>query len=129
LPFGAVTALFIIIFFTSPTRAKDTATTWRGQIEQMDPLGTVFFMTGVISLLLALQWGGSKYHWGNARIIVLFILFGVLISAFVAVQIWKQELATVPPRVFKNRNIWGGAFFASMIGGTFFILVYYLPIW
>jgi hypothetical protein len=95
----------------------------------MDPLGTFFFMSGVICLLLALQWGGSKYNWGNARIIVLLILFAILGSAFLAVQIWKQENATVPPRIFMNRNIWGGALFAAMVGGAFFILCYYLPIW
>ncbi|KIW01485.1 uncharacterized protein PV09_07238 [Verruconis gallopava] len=129
LPFGAVTAIFIIIFFSSPKRAKDTATTWRGQVAQMDPLGTVTFMAGVICLLLALQWGGSKYAWGNARIIVLLVLFAVLATCFVAIQIWKQERATVPPRIFKNQNVWGGAIFAAMVGGAFFILVYYLPIW
>jgi hypothetical protein len=35
-----------------------------------------------VSLLLALQWGGSKYAWDNGRIIALFVLFGILITAF-----------------------------------------------
>jgi type IV secretory pathway VirB2 component (pilin) len=107
LPFGAITALFIIFFFNSPPRAKDTATTWRGQLQQMDPIGTAVFMVGVIALLLALQWGGSKYNWGNARIIVLLIIFAIFATCFVAVQIWKQEDATVPPRIFMDQNIWG----------------------
>lgn len=124
LPFGAVTAIFIIFFFKSPNRAKDTSTTWKGQVAQMDPLGTLFFMTSVICLLLALQWGGSKYHWGNARIIVLLILFTILASIFVAIQFWKQELATVPPRIMANRNIWGSALFGACLGGAFFILCY-----
>jgi hypothetical protein len=38
-----------------------------------------------VSLLLALQWGGSKYAWDNGRIIALFV-FRILITAFVGIQ-------------------------------------------
>jgi hypothetical protein len=44
------------------------------------------FIPAIISLLLALQWGGSKYEWKNGRIIALFVIFGVFISAFIAIQ-------------------------------------------
>jgi hypothetical protein len=69
------------------------------------------------------------YPWSNWRIILLFCFFGVLIIAFVGIQIWKQDLATVPPRVFMNRNVWGSAVFGAFLGASFFVLVYYLPIW
>ncbi|KAF2405494.1 MFS general substrate transporter [Trichodelitschia bisporula] len=129
LPFGAVTALFIIIFFQSPKRKKATPITFREQLRQMDLLGNFFFLPGIISLLLALQWGGSKYEWKSGRIIGLFVVFAILIIAFIAVQIWKQEKATVPPRIIKNRNIWGSAVFAACTGGAFFVFCFYLPIW
>ncbi|QDS67491.1 hypothetical protein FKW77_001319 [Venturia effusa] len=130
LPFGLVTAVFIFFFFSSPKSAKkSSAVGWKAQAAQMDPLGTVVFMLAVICLLLALQWGGTKYAWGNGRIIALFVVFAVLISVFVGIQIHLQENATVPPRVFVNRNIWGSAFFGAMLGGSFFVLVYYIPIW
>ncbi|KAF2834088.1 MFS general substrate transporter [Patellaria atrata CBS 101060] len=129
LPFGAVTAFFIVFFFKNPRKTTLTNLTWLQQLQKFDLLGTSFFLPGIICLLLALQWGGSKYEWGNWRIILLFVLFGVLIAAFVFVQHWKQEEATVPPRVFKNRNVWGSAIFGASLGGAFFILVFYLPIW
>ncbi|KAF2098513.1 MFS general substrate transporter [Rhizodiscina lignyota] len=129
LPFGLVTGIFIIFFFTAPKHEKAAKMSWREKLSQMDFLGTVMFMPGVICLLLALQWGGSKYPWGNARIIVLFVLFGLLMMAFIGIQIWKQEGATVPPRVFKNRNVWASALFGACLGAAFFILVFYLPIW
>lgn len=129
LPFGAITGLFIIFFFQPPGgKTKASTLTWKEQIKLLDLEGTFFFIPGVISLLLALQWGGTKYAWGNGRIIALFVLFGVLIIGFVAVQIWKQEMATVPPRVFKNRNIWGCALFAAFQGAAFFVMVYYVSV-
>lgn len=127
LPFGAVTGLFIIFFFQPPGgKTKAAASTWKEQIKLLDLEGTFFFIPGVICLLLALQWGGTKYAWSDGRIIALFVLFGVLIIGFVAIQIWKQELATVPPRIFKNRNIWGCAIFAAFLGASFFVMVYYV---
>ena len=60
---------------------------------------------------------------------MLFVLFAILISAFVAIQIWKGENATVPPRIIKQRSIYGAAIFAISIGASFFVFVYYLPIW
>lgn len=99
------------------------------QIAQFDLLGTICFLPGVITLLLALQWGGSTYPWHNGRVIALFIISGLLLISFVVIQIWKQEQATVPPRVFKNRNVWGSAWFGGCLGAAFFILIFYIPIW
>jgi hypothetical protein len=41
-----------------------------------------------------------------------FVLTGVLLLAFVAVQIRQNEKATLPPRIVQNRNIWSSAWFA-----------------
>jgi hypothetical protein len=66
---------------------QEAGTTVREQINQLDPIGTLFFLPGILCLLLALQWGGSTYAWGNGRIIALLVLAGLLMIAFVAVQI------------------------------------------
>ncbi|KAJ7021451.1 DHA14-like major facilitator [Mycena alexandri] len=129
LPIGAVTLFVIIFFFTAPgTRSKE-AMTFSDRIQQFDPWGTLIFVPSIICLLLALQWGGSKYPWSDGRIIALFVLFGVFISIFTGIQIWKQDMATVPPRILKYRSILSGAWFAMCLGSSFFILVYFLPIW
>lgn len=124
LPFGAITIIFIVLFFKSPEKTRNL--TWKAQIAQFDLEGGACFLPGIIALLLALQWGGSRYPWSDGRIIGLLIVFAVLISAFVAIQAWKQDKATVPPRVLSNRNVWGCAAFAVCFGGSFFLLVYYV---
>lgn len=125
LPFGGVTALFIVVFFKSYGKGQD-GVGWKQQIFQLDLEGTVCFLPGIISLLLALQWGGTKYPWSNGRIIGLFVVFAVLVIAFVLIQVWKQERATVPPRIFLNRNVWGCAIFGACFGASFFLLIYYV---
>lgn len=124
-----MTILVIVFFFTSPDQKLAPSEGWKSRVNQLDPIGTAVFLPGIVCLLLALQWGGSTYAWGNVRIIVLFILFAVLISIFIAIQMWKGDLATVPPRIIKQRSVYGAAIFAIFIGASFFIFVYYLPIW
>lgn len=105
------------------------STRWQEKLDQFDIYGTLIFLPMIVSLLLALQWGGSKYPWGNGRIIALFVIFGVLLIAFIAVQIWKQDNATVPPRLIKQRSVAGACLFIMSLGAAFFIMTYYLPIW
>ena len=144
LPFGALTAAFIIPFFNITRRGKvssslakriasfrtdgvqKTQATWKQQIRKFDLEGNLLFLPAVVCLLLALQWGGSKYPWNSGRIIALLVISGLLAIGFVVIQWWKQEEATVPPRVFLNRNVWGCAWFGAMLGAAFFVLVYYL---
>ncbi|KAF8142615.1 major facilitator superfamily domain-containing protein [Mycena galopus ATCC 62051] len=76
-----------------------------------------------------LQWGGSKYVWKSARIIALFVVFGILISVFIGIQFWKQDTATIPPRILKQRSMWSSCFFAFCMGSAFFILTFYIPLW
>ena len=65
----------------------------------------------------------------SGKIIALFVVFGALALAFGGVQLWKQDNATVPPRILKKRSIAFGSFFTFCLGGSFFVLIYYIPIW
>ncbi|EGD96741.1 MFS transporter [Trichophyton tonsurans CBS 112818] len=129
LPIGAVTILSILVFLKHPKQKLDNNQSWKARLMKLDPIGTAFFMPSIICLLLALQWGGTKYPWNNGRIIALFVVFALLISGFIYFQIRGGDSATVPPRILKKRSIASGAFFLFTIGSAFFIMVYYLPIW
>jgi MFS family permease len=128
LPFGAVTVGFIL-FFLPALKQRIKKMTFKEQILQFDIIGTVVFLPAVVCLLLGLQWGGSTYPWKSGRVIALFVLSGVFGITFIIIQIWKGEAATVPPRIFKNRNVWGAAWFAACVASAFFVLCFYIPIW
>ncbi|KAJ5110187.1 hypothetical protein N7532_002832 [Penicillium argentinense] len=128
LPIGAVTFCFVLFFFQA-NKALKTKGNFKQQLGEFDLLGSFFFLPAIISLLLALQWGGTRYAWDSGRIIGLFVVFGVLIIIFTFLQWWGQDRATVPPRLIKNRNVWGAAWYSLALGAAYFVLVYYLPIW
>lgn len=127
LPIGAV-VLTTLIFILHTPKSKNTDTI-KQQIWKLDPFGTVVFLPGIVCLLLALQWGGTEYAWSNARIIVLFVLGGILLGIFVYIQFRMGDNATVPIRIITQRSVASGAFASFIIPGSMMMLVYYLPIW
>ena len=56
--------LAIILHIPGACKAN---TPWREQVNPLDPSGTVFFISGIVYLLPALQWGGTTYAWKAAR--------------------------------------------------------------
>ena len=119
----------ITLFFKSPARKAQENIGFSKRLEQFDPYGTIIFVPAIVCLLLALQWGGSKYAWSDGKIIALFVIFGILILVFVGIQYWKGDNATVPFRIVTQRSMASASFFAICLGGSFFLLIYYLPIW
>ncbi|PCG91424.1 Major facilitator superfamily domain, general substrate transporter [Penicillium occitanis (nom. inval.)] len=104
---------------TAQTKFKD-------KLPFLDLEGTFLFLPSMLCLLLAVQWGGVKYPWGSASIIVLFAVFVVTIIGFILVQKYKGESASLPPRIFMNRNVYGGMIASFCLGGSIAVV---LPLW
>ncbi|KAF3401555.1 Efflux pump roqT [Penicillium rolfsii] len=129
LPLGFICALVIVFFMSSFSGGKTGKVKLMEQVKQMDVPGTLILLPAVVCLFVALQWGGTKYSWGNGRIIALLVLAVVLLSGFVFIEYRSGDLATLPFRVLKNRNIWGSSIFGSCVVASFFTMLYYIPIW
>ena len=128
LPIGAVVLAFIFWFIEdTPPALGDLP--FREKLQRLDLPGTAVFIPAIVCLLLALQWGGQQYDWSNGRIIALFVLFGVLGIVFIIIQIWRQEAATVPPRILKNKTVAAAMWYAFCLGSSFMVVIYYLSIW
>ncbi|KAI3294450.1 hypothetical protein DTO002I6_4619 [Penicillium roqueforti] len=140
LPLGLFVALVIFLCIRPIKNAPNadidqpqlfSQSSMKEKIRQMDLPGVSLLLPGVICLLLALQWGGTKYAWSSGRIITLLVLGPFLLLAFASIQVFTkvQSHVTVPMRVVQNRNIWGSSMYGSCIVAAFFTLMYYLPIW
>ncbi|KAK5217450.1 hypothetical protein LTR72_009567 [Exophiala xenobiotica] len=128
LPIGALVLVFLY-FAIDNTKPALGDIPFKEKLQRVDIPGTLVFIPCIVCLLLALQWGGQKYAWSDGRIIALFVVFGVLLAVFIAIQIWRQEAATVPPRIMKMRTIAAAMFYAFCLGASFMLIVYYISIW
>ncbi|KAF2632135.1 MFS general substrate transporter [Macroventuria anomochaeta] len=75
------------------------------RLKNIDLAGVVFLICAIVSLLLALQWGGFTYTWSNSKTRGTLLGFGLIITVFIAIQFYQRDKATIPERVFKQRTI------------------------
>lgn len=129
LPLGAITLIVIGTLFKSPTRKLEAKVPIGQRLKQLDLIGTTIFITDVVVILLALQWGGATYAWNDWRIITLFSLGGALTIGFLILQYFLKDDATIPFRIASQRSVASACVFAFLLGAAFFILIYWVPIW
>ncbi|KAL2191440.1 MFS general substrate transporter [Thermothelomyces heterothallicus CBS 203.75] len=129
LPIGGVSLALIFFFFTTPKGAKPVEASLKEKILQTDPLGTALVMGGVISYILALQYGGQTKAWDSSTVIGLIVGSVVIFIAFGFWEFYNGERSMVVPRLFFHRQIWVSSVFAFFFAGSYFIIIYYLPIY
>ncbi|KAK9233821.1 major facilitator superfamily domain-containing protein [Lipomyces kononenkoae] len=132
LPFSAI-AILMIFFLLPPLKAQHNVENLKmplkEKLKQMDLLGTALFVPSITCLLLALQWAGTTYGWGDVRIVVLLVIFAVLLGVFGWWQYRAGEKATLPIRILGMRSILAGAWFASCCNSTLALVEYYMSIY
>jgi len=125
LPFGAV-SIAAVYFFFKPTVRKQSNLTTKQRILEIDLLGAVFLICAIICLLLALQWGGVKYHWKNSKIWGLFLGFALLIAVFVGLQFRRGDRGTIPPKILKQRTVLYACLYSCFLSMGLYTHIFYL---
>jgi MFS family permease len=115
LPFGGVALATVFFFFSNPPR-RHTDMTTKEKLKQIDILGAFFLIGAIVSLLLALQWGGTVYSWKDSMVWGCLLSFGLLIIVFCGIQVWLGDRATMPPRILcKQRTVGACALFSAFL--------------
>lgn len=129
LPIGGVSALIILAFFRTPSAAKPAPATLKEKLLQMDPLGTVLIMGAVIAYILALQYGGSSAAWNSSKVVGLLVGCVLIVLVFAGWELYNGERAMIAPRLMSDRTVWVNALYAFFLASSYFIIIYYLPIY
>lgn len=82
LPIGGFTWLVILLLFRTPAWVKPAESTLLKVFIEMDPLGTVCLVSGLVCYVLALEWGGVSKPWQSADVIGLLVGWIVLTIVF-----------------------------------------------
>ena len=110
-----------------PERLENNKT-FKERLKEVDYIGPLIFIPAIISLLLAVQWGGAVYAWNSPIIISLFCGFAVITPVWVYSQIRLGEKATIPVRLFAQRTVLFSSIY-SFFFGAFTVLSFYLPLY
>lgn len=119
----------IQFFFHLPAAAKPQKATALEKVIQMDPVGIVLAMGSIICFILAFQYAGVTYAWDSSQVIGLIVGFAVLLGALAAWEVYMGERAMLVPRLLKQRALWAPSTFQFFFAGTYFLVLYYLPLY
>lgn len=118
----------ILFLLHIPPPKPEKLTGW-AQINRYDPIGVLLFAPSIVSLVLALQWGGSTYPWSAPKIIGLLVTFAVLFVVFMIYEVMTPKTAMVPHKVLMNRSIAGCMLYIFLLYGAMISIIYFLTIW
>lgn len=90
-------------------RVQYTKDTMKNSLKRVDLAGNTLLITSVVSVLLALTWGGVDSPWSSWRTILPLVLGLLGIIAFLAIESTTLiPEPTMPMRIFSNRTSLGG---------------------
>jgi EmrB/QacA subfamily drug resistance transporter len=118
LPF-AILAIIGVVFTLPKVRAEHQV--------KVDWLGSGLLIIGLIPILLAFTWAGSKYAWLSPIELSLFIGGLLFIVIFI---LWERKAAdpVLSPTLFKNRIFSTSLILGILVGMTMFGSLMFLPI-
>lgn len=126
---GIPFVVYLVFFLNLPNQSAEEKVSFSKKVRSFDPLGTLIFVGGVTSLLLAVQWGGTTYPWSSSRIITLFVVFGVTVPIFIWIEHLAGDDASMPLRIITQRTVGLATIYATLSGGSTTSMIYYLPLW
>ena len=127
LPIGAISAVTTLLSFNLPT--PPVAAPLKEKVLQLDLVGAIFMMAGLVTFILGFQYGGQSMPWGSSTVVGLLVGCVLIFVAFAVWEMRQGEYAMVVSRLYKRRAVWVGSTFQFLFAGAYFITLYYLPIY
>jgi hypothetical protein len=124
-----ITVLIILLFFRTPPGAKPIPASWKEKFFQADLVGVALIMGALVTYSLAMQYGGQLKPWNSSLVIGLLVGFVLILIAFVAWEKYSGERAIIVPRLLMQRHVGIGSVFAFFFAGSYYLVIYYLPIY
>ncbi|KAG2416103.1 hypothetical protein HFD88_007295 [Aspergillus terreus] len=100
------------------------------KMKRLDYLGNLLLVGAIVSILIALSWGGTRYPWSSGHVLAPLIIGLLGIPAFILLQataIVKEP--TTPLRLFGNCTSVIAFFNTFMHGLLSFWILYMLPVY
>jgi len=121
--------VLVFLFFKTPPQAKAVPASAMEKFLQMDPVGIILIMGGIISFILAVQYGGQTHPWNSSTVVGLLVGAVVIWIVFGVWEYFQGERAMLMPRLMRQRPVWQPGLFQFFLASSYFILLYYLPIY
>lgn len=117
-----------LIFYHPPPRVNSTGLSNREIIAQVDIVGGLLSISGMILFLAGLLWGGYQYPWHSAHTLVPLVLGAVLLISFCFWEVYGAKFPMFPKRLRKEPRILALTLVITFISGAnFFSVLLFWP--
>ncbi|OCK73483.1 MFS general substrate transporter [Lepidopterella palustris CBS 459.81] len=111
-------ALFTILSFNA--HVEPLTASLKEKILQLDLVGTVVLMGGIIAFTIALQYGGQTMPWNSSTVIGLLVGCVLIFTAFLLWEARQKERAMIVLRLCVHRAVWVGNTIQFLFGASYF---------
>lgn len=125
LPIGGVALGMLLAAFHPP---PPQGAIWE-KLAKIDFVGTFLMVAGLVLVLLALTFGGNEFTWNSATVIVLFVVGGVVLLAFIGWNFLLSKEPLIEGKVVAVPQIVAGSLCACFSFMFFMGLLNYLAIY
>jgi len=120
--------ILVVIFYKPPHRVNSEGYSRSKIIKQIDFVGGLLSISGIVLFLMAIQWGGYQYKWSSVHVLVPLILGAVLLILFTIWEIKFAKYPLVPKRMAKDSRVLSLIFVITFISGAnFFAILFFWP--
>jgi len=116
-PIGALT-LALLVAKVAETRRRNVRPDWAG---------AAVFACSLFALVFALI-RGNPDGWSSTKVVTSFVVGGVLLAVFVAIEVVKRE-PMLELRLFRNRTFLGASIAAVALSASLFSLILYITLY
>ena len=127
LPIGGLALCLVMAFLQVKYNKESTIT---AKLKRIDFIGNAIFIPSVLSILLALTWGGTTFPWSSWRVIFSLVIGFAGLGAFGVFEWSKYCLEpTMPPRLFTNRTTVAALALSLVNSILLFWMLFWLPVY
>ncbi|KAI9655540.1 MAG: hypothetical protein M1821_005333 [Bathelium mastoideum] len=120
--------VMVVFFYFPPPRVNSQGLTRREVLGQIDYVGGLLSISGMLLFMMALQWGGYQYKWSSPHVLATLILGVVLLVAFVIWEGWGAKHPIFPKRLKQAPRILLLTLVITFISGAnFFSVILFWP--
>ncbi|CAK5275820.1 unnamed protein product [Mycena citricolor] len=124
LPLTGLAFLLVTIYLN----VKTPPGTVKEKLAKVDWLGNAMVIIGSGLVIIGLTWGGIRYPWSSAPVLVTLILGVLFLFAFGVYEATVPERPTIPLDVIGNRTSLSGLLTTAAHGIASLAIIYYLPV-
>lgn len=118
--FHLATSLGLFVFYHPKRHPDYPRLSFKQILWEIDPIGSVLFVSATTLLLLALNWAGGSYGWSDVHVVAPLVVGFVLLIGFCLYE-WKGRADGIVAHVFfKGSPNFALATFAFAVEGWIF---------